>query len=195
MSEKRQDPYHAKAAHENGLREEAMLQPLPSREEIKSNTVPLGAAGFNAAELLGRTAQQKVVKQRLQTTYSRFQEDDSWNTWNAGVANSETCLRRDLVRLSDRNEDIEATWNEAVRKPQAVTWSDDQRDLVHHETCHMKHGFCSKSCNLKDAQQLVVSVHRLVANGALPQPIQHDNLMVMYLLASELRVTEFCTDM
>lgn len=168
LSKLERDPYHAKAAQENGLRAEAMLQPLPSTAACSSHETPLGSAGFDAAQQLSKTGRRKVVRQRLENTYRGFRNHDCWKTWNGGIADSESCLKLDLVQLKDGDSHVSETWAKVTQE--AATrqdWSDEAVKSIHHETCHLTHGFCRNSLFVKSAADFVGVFNLLLASGPL----------------------------
>lgn len=168
LSKLERDPYHAKAAQENGLRAEAMLQPLPSTAACSSHETPLGSAGFDAAQQLSKTGRRKVVRQRLENTYRGFRNHDCWKMWNGGIADSESCLKLDLVQLKDGDSHVSETWAKVTQE--AATrqdWSDEAVKSIHHETCHLTHGFCRNSLFVKSAADFVGVFNLLLASGPL----------------------------
>ena len=166
-----QEPFAAQAQHETGLREEAMLQHLPSKSNIASGQQPaLIKASFDAASALSRNAQKKVSKARLFQTFSTYASSSEWSDFNGGISGSEGCLRLDLIDLSTPDDTISSNWAASLQtQVNAGNWQDSDQGELHHSVCHCQYGGCKTdmSVHLPRVCKFVSSYHALVADGPL----------------------------
>ena len=161
--------YEAEAKHEDGLREEAMRQPFQSKKDKATGNVRLGDAAFNAAADLKRKTMKKISGSRLSKTFAEYEGSKAWESWNGGLACAAGCLKLDLINMSSTAEEIQEKWDSATTRPvsEPAFWASDwkQNQEVHHAVCHSLCGHCVSDSHTKVAQNLVGSLHQLIAKG------------------------------
>ena len=164
-----QEPFAARAQHETGLREEAMLQSLPSKSHIAAGQQPaFNGASFDAASALSRNAQKKVSKARLFQTFSNYASSSEWSDFNGGIAGSEGCLRLDLIDLSTPDDTISSKWAASIQNQVSTDhWQDADQGDLHHSVCHCQYGGCKNDMSVPRVSKFVSSYHALVADGPL----------------------------
>lgn len=160
--------FEAQAAYEQGQKEEALMQPFPSRDSKKKGETRLGNASFDATSGMRKKAVRAVSRERLQTTYKAFRGSDNWAMWNGGISSSEGCLKLDLIDRESGQEEIQKSWSLAFQEPiKTPVWSDEQLAGCKHDVCAAFHGTCSKKPHVKLASLFVSALHNLIAGGCL----------------------------
>eukprot|EP00434_Breviolum_minutum_P006290 symbB.v1.2.005550.t1/scaffold258.1/size251559/4 len=104
--------YTAKAAEEEGLRNEASIQPLPPKSQSSQAQADHLPAAFDAASELGRNALKKLSKHRVFASYKKLKESDLWTSHGTGLASFDGALSLDLIDLRATEDEIFETWQE-----------------------------------------------------------------------------------
>jgi hypothetical protein len=169
LSARDKEKFEAEAAHEQGLREEAAMQPFQSKSDKSKGWRKLGNASFDAASAIPRSGLRAVSRARLQATYKGFCEDDVWSTWNGGISSAEGCLKLDLIDLNSTDLDISASWSKVFKDPVdgSRLWQSESVEGCKHDVCQALHGVCSKMPHVKLASNFVLTMHRLISDGFL----------------------------
>lgn len=163
MDDSERDVYHAMAAEEAGLREEAMKQPFQSAH----GAACLGDAAFDAAGSLSKGASKLVSLQRLLTTYARYKSNDHWSQFDSGLANADGAMPLDAIDLTSSHQDLSSSWSSFI-SPARKEDDIDQRLLksLHHSACGGLHGVCVSQPFLQLASKFSHSLHLFVMSGA-----------------------------
>lgn len=162
-------PFELKAAHEQHLRDDAMMQPFkPSGCALPAEG---GDQGSDPVAQLKRNALSKVSKHRLLNTYQNFKDLSGWDNLCGGLACADGALRLDKLDLESSEFDLRSKWAAFVEdshNPLKFEASDkDNPYRVHHSVCHHSFGQCMKSPNLTLACKFVHSLAGLLNDGAL----------------------------
>lgn len=165
LSEK--EAYCALAAEQQGLREEAMLQPFKPADGPQ----PLGEASFDAAALVSRNGLVKLSAHRLLATYKAYKSSDGWGDFDAGLATSTGAMPLDAIDLENSPETISSTWSSFVRPVDRDEEYDEAARMhgcVHHTVCGQGHGLCQKLPYLTQASKFASSLHNFLKEGHWP---------------------------
>lgn len=160
MGPSQREPYHARAAEEQAMRENAAFEPLPSKT--------FGPSKCPVSELLGRNAKKKISRQRAMATYMQFVNAPEWQEMDAGLFCADGALSLDDIDISATDDSICQEWDSFAQpaSPLPSEWqSADTR--VHHATCHAEHGHCQSTSCSDLAGKFVASMAALLNNGAL----------------------------
>lgn len=171
MPDKEKDAYHAIAAEEEGVRQEAMLQPYQAKSHSANNVVPLGKASFDAAANLGRNALKKLSLHRLLVTYQEYKNGEGWSDFDAGLARPEGAMSLDDIDLDTSQDDIQKTWSRFVgsaclhHKNQEIAM-DTRLASLHHKVCGQGFGLCKREAAFYlEAQRFARSLHHFIGKG------------------------------
>lgn len=161
------EAFKAIAAEEQGLREEAARQPLPSKD-AKLNPERLSYQGVDTASKLSRNALKTVSRERLLATYSQYKQSTDWKEVCAGLATADGALSLDLVDLQTPDSNIFETWQPFASGFEAWQLSGRSAEAaVHHSVCHCLHGQCHARPFVGLAANFVRHMSRLLQEGAL----------------------------
>lgn len=158
------EPFHAMAAEEQGSRDEAKLQRLPSKHVEQT----LGLAAFDAAEGLSKQALKSLSLHRLLLTYKLYKESSWWESFDCGLANADGAMPLDKIDLDTTHETAASTWADfsGPAKPEDGP-SAEQLDGVdcQHTVCGSGHGLCAKLPCLDSACKFSTHIHLLLKSG------------------------------
>lgn len=166
MGDASREPYEAEAAHEQGLRDQARLEPFACKSDLKTGNADHASELASAG--LRKNSLRHVAESRTIQSYKQFcdQSQSMFKCWNAGIADADGCLRLDHVNLDMDRKDLEAKWSHALHSPveelPEVTGTD-----CHHQVCHELHSCCVKSPHVKLASQYVQAMNRALTEGSL----------------------------
>lgn len=159
--------YTAKAAEEEGLRNEASIQPLPPKSQSSQAQADHLPAAFDAASELGRNALKKLSKHRVFASYKKLKESDLWTSHGTGLASFDGALSLDLIDLRATEDEIFETWQEfASSKRLNTNWVPDADCEIHHRTCWASYGCCVRSINKALTNKLVHGLAGHLSEGA-----------------------------
>jgi len=163
MTAEERSQYHAKAAEEQGNREEACLQPFSSIARSRnprdpSLPDPIFPAAFDAAQHLSKNSLKRVGRHRTFTSYLEFKESNLWQHHEAGLATSDGALGLDLIDLESTEEDITHKWDLFARSKADGDWElPADGNIIHNTTCFKDYGGCRKFLK----QEVCLLVHNL----------------------------------
>ena len=172
MSESEQDPYMARAAEEQALRESAALEPFSAKEQGSGRPASSEVDG-TAADLLCRNAKKTISKKRVIATYGRYKDCSEWQEHDGGLSSADGALRLDLIDLVSTDDKIHLAWawTEFARSlpdlPQEWKDTSANEDRMHHSVCHVERGICKLNPFAGSATKLVHSFADLVSDGTL----------------------------
>ncbi len=160
--------YTAKAAEEEGLRNEASFQPLPPKLQSSQAQADHLPAAFDAASELGRNALKKLSKHRVFASYKKLKNSDLWKHHGAGLASFDGALSLDLIDLSATADEIFETWQEFASSNRLNrNWVPDADCEIHHRTCWATYGCCVNSINKALTNKLVHGLADHLSGGAV----------------------------
>lgn len=164
MSPSKKRKYNAEAAEEQALRENAMHEPLPSKEEVGVQPEP------NASQKLCRNAKKAVSKQQMMNSYMRFQSAPEWSEVDAGLASAEGALKLNYVDVDSTDFEIKQRWDTFVQPVSDLQdcfpnpSPGDQQ--FHHSMCYQDNGgLCASTPHLPLIRALVHSMAAFVTSG------------------------------
>ena len=162
--------YVAKAAEEEGLRCEAMKQPLvPKKADLSEDLI--APAAFDAASELKRNSLKKISRHRAFASYKKLRESSAWVHHDAGLSDLEGVLSLDLIDLESPEDAIAASWDKFVSSDHTQkNWVPqvDGEIEIHDKTCWMLHGCCAQRMDKGLVGKLVHGLGGQLAAGALP---------------------------
>lgn len=168
--------YVAKAAEEEGLRCEAMKQPMISKKASRSHPGPglsvdqIAPAAFDAASELNRNSLKKLSRHRVLASFKKLRESSAWEHHDAGLSDFEGVLSLDAIDLASPEDALAASWNDFVSsdhtKRDWVPQVDGEIE-IHDKTCWMLHGCCAKRIDKGLVGKLVHGLGGQLAAGAL----------------------------
>eukprot|EP00438_Fugacium_kawagutii_P000563 Skav206451 [mRNA] locus=scaffold230:72031:80449:- [translate_table: standard] len=111
------EPYRAEAAHEQELRNQAMLEPFACKSDGKTRNAD--DASELASAGLRKNSLRHVAESRTIQTYKQFHDRSQgmFDCWNAGIADADGCLRLDHINLDISQKELEAKWSHALHSP------------------------------------------------------------------------------
>lgn len=160
MSSAEKAPFEARAAEEQGFREEACMQPFVAPES--------GAAAFNAVEHLHRNSLKKVSRHRAFESYVSFRGCDHWQYHDAGICSFDGAINLDLIDLDPPDVEIAEKWATFARAtPDPQDFVPPDNTSIHHSTCHKDFGVCKRHLK-KEVSFMVHSLSKHLESGDLP---------------------------
>lgn len=164
MPEQQKEAYHAMAAEEQGLRQEAALQPFRSRDGPTS----LGQASFDAASRLPKNALKTISKQRLLVTRQRTRCSDLWAEFESGLASPDGAMSLDSIDLNTTMEDMSSRWSQfvsAAKDCDDFGYDEGAAKCLHHSVCRASTGICRSMPCHDEACKFSASLHNLAKEG------------------------------
>lgn len=167
LSPNEQDPYNAKAAEEQALKESAAREPFASKEKAPASSMP--EADNNAANLLSRNARKTIARNRVMATHSQFKNAVEWTELDGGLCNADGCLGLDFIDLGSTDDTIVKKWSEFARAAPDLPkeWLDNNQNerAVHHSVCHNECGLCKLNPLRALAAKYVYNMADLISAG------------------------------
>ena len=168
MDSKHRDQYHAKAAEEQALRENACFEPLPSK--IPHTDLPPAETEIQAtaAEHLCRNAKKCISRQQVLASYMKFREAREWRELDGGVCDPDGALALDYIDLDSSDETVLQEWDTFARPATELpnNWKGKApKTDIHNAPCHADFGVCKSSPLMGMAQKFVQSLSWMVADG------------------------------
>lgn len=166
MRRAEKDVYLAKAAEEQGFRDEAARCPL------SSSGLPADGSHSWAGEAAGNlttNALKTISRQRLMTTYMNFKESSIWKEFDCGLFTADGCMSLDSVDVSSEWTTIQETWLQYAKPdtelPDVLRKADVEQVHIHHKTCHSLYGHCKSVEGRSLATRFVHSMSSLLQTG------------------------------
>ena len=174
MDESQKEPFLAKAAAEQALRENTAHKPLaakrpPSLVERNGEAEIAEAADADSFDSLPRNALKTLSRQRTMLTYSRFKNASDWEIHDGGICCADGAIKLDLIDVSTPDEQVQREWDVFAKPadPLPKEWAHVDGQL-HHQTCHAEFGgLCRSSPFLRLTTQFVHAMSDHVTVGPL----------------------------
>lgn len=170
MSREEQSQYHIKAAEEQGLREEACIQPFSPKVKRESADVPsYFPAAFDASSQLSHSALKKVGRHRSFATYREYKNSTpAWQWHDAGIGTPDGALALDLIDVDSQEQTLVNQWEAFARHSPSKDWLPSGADPdLHHTTCWRDFGSCRQDLHVTLVGRLVSSLAKHLESGFL----------------------------
>jgi len=169
MSVGEQSQYHIKAAEEQGLRQEACIQPFSPKVKQESADVPsYFPASFDASSQLSHKALKKVGRHRALATYKEYKQSTPWKWFDAGLATPDGALALDFIDVDSQEQALVGQWGAFARESPSKDWLPASADPdLHHSTCWKDYGSCREDLHVTLVGRLVSSLAKHLESGFL----------------------------
>lgn len=166
MADSEKDSFHAMAAEEVGLREEAMRQPFQSAHDLAQGVRCLGNAGFDAASALPKSGLKATSLHRLLLTYQRYKSNEAWSDFDCGLATADGAMSLDGIDLDSSQEDLLSKWSTFAGPALHSGGQPVDSGSLHHTVCGSGPGLCETLPHRDLATKFARSLHHFIKEGA-----------------------------
>lgn len=183
MSPVEKEAFHAEAASEQSLRENAAHLPWDPK------AVP---ASSRTAVPLSRNAMTSISRARTIASHSHFRASPWWDELGCGIGNADGLLKLDSIDVTTSDKDlldgIRAFSRNAYELPEELRL--EEREDVHHKTC--LHGECISQPYAALARKFVWSMARLLQKGSLTADVRGFEPSSLLQVALRMNSTVTC---